>query len=172
MVSDRAPTRKDRGHKKTTWRTWAKFMTVWLIGSVISIIGMYAHLKFPKAGLLKVLAIALPFCWVDWYFTTWAIQIQHEHKLLTPTQDTMLLIAVQFTLLLLLNRLYLKQPVTRSDIVALPIILVGMYISGKHVISHALGWKVPHKRKAKEAHPHKLHVHHKFVDLTAPSHKS
>ncbi len=168
MVSHKSSEKK-KGHKKTTWKTWVKFMTVWITGSIISVTGMYAHLKFPKAGLLKVLAIALPFCWVDWYFTTWAIQIQHQHKLLTPTQDTMLLIAVQFSILLVLNRLYLKQPVTRSDLVALPIILAGMYISGKHVISHALGWKVP--KKGKKGQPHRLHVHHKFVDITSPPHK-
>lgn len=148
--------------------TYAKFLALWLTATTVSITGMYAHLKFPKASLIKVLAIALPFCWVDWYFMTWAIELQHTYRLFTPTQDTMMLIASQFTLLLILNHVYLKQKVTRSDLIALPIILFGMYVSGAKVVSKLLGWKIPVTRPA-AAHPHKLHIHHKSVALPPPT---
>ena len=148
--------------------TYAKFLALWLTATTVSITGMYAHLKFPKATLIKLLAIALPFCWVDWYFMTWAIELQHTYRLFTPTQDTMLLIATQFTLLLILNHVYLKQKVTRSDLIALPIILLGMYVSGANIVSKLLGWKIPATKPA-AAQPHKLHIHHKSVALPPPA---
>ena len=152
----------DAKHAQASIKTYAKFMALWLTAITISITGMYAHLKFPKASMMKVLAIALPFCWVDWYFMTWAIQLQHKHRLFTPTQDTMLLIASQFTVLLILNHVYLKQKVSRSDLIALPIILFGMYVSGSQLISKLLGWKVPAQKPAM-AQPHKLHIYHKSI---------
>jgi hypothetical protein len=64
--------------------------------------------------------------------------------LATPTQDTFLLIILQFTLVLLINQFYLKQKIYRSDIIAFLILLVGYFVSFFHLLSYALGRKVVH----------------------------
>ena len=135
-------TEKKDSSTKTT-EDYLKFFGLFLTASVISITGMYFHLKFPKMSLSKVLMIAIPFCIVNWYFMAWAIDIQTKKKLLTPTQDTMLLIIVQWTLILLLNHFFLDKKATRSDMVAFPILLFAFMISGKHLVSKVLGRPIP-----------------------------
>ena len=121
---------------------YLKFFGFWLSSTIIAVTGMYAHLKFPNLSLLKALAMALPFAWVDWFFMTNAMDINNKYKILTPTQDTMFLIISQYTVLLVLNRIYLKQKVTYSDLIAWPIMLFGFAISGFHLLSKLLGRKV------------------------------
>ena len=131
--------KKASPEKKGDMKDYGTFFILFLTASTISIIGMYAQLKFPKASILKILPIALIFCVVNWYFMTWAIQIRTKKNLFTPTQVTMLLIIVQWTLLLILNHFYLKQKITRSDLVAFPILLFAFSVSGGHLVSRMLG---------------------------------
>ena len=123
-------------------KEYFKFFGLWLTSTTIAIIGMYSHLKFPNLTIFQALAMALPFAWVDWFFMTMAMDINNKYKILTPTQDTMFLIISQYTVLLILNRLYLKQKVTWSDIIAWPIMLFGFAVSGMHLLSKLLGRKV------------------------------
>lgn len=142
-----------KGHKqvkKGTSEDYMKFFSLFLLSSTISIIGMYAQLKFPKAGIFKITGIALIFCVVNWYFMTWAVEIRTDKNLLTPTQVTMFLIIVQWTLLLILNHFYLKQKVTRSDFIAFPILLFAFGVSGGHLVSKLLGRPIPSDKPKKE----------------------
>ena len=122
---------------------YLKFFGFWFSSTIIAIIGMYSHLKFPNLSMIQALAMALPFAWVDWFFMTNAMDINNKYKILTPTQDTMFLIISQYTVLLILNRIYLKQKVTASDIIAWPIMLLGFAVSGFHLLSKLLGKKNP-----------------------------
>ena len=121
---------------------YIKFFGLWLTSTVIAIIGMYAHLKFPHLTTIQALVMALPFAWVDWFFMTLAMEINNKYKILSPTQDTMFLIISQYTVLLILNHVYLKQKVTWSDLLAWPIMLFGFAVSGGHLLSKLLGKKV------------------------------
>ena len=71
-------------------------------------------------------------------------------NLLTPTQVTMLLIIVQWSLLLILNHFYLKQKVTRSDLITFPILLFAFGVSGGHLVSKLLGRPIPSDKPKKE----------------------
>jgi len=132
--------------KQVSIRQYVEFIVPWLISTTIAVIGMYAHLKYPKESVWHALAMALPFAWVDWLFMTIAMDVNSKYQLLSPTQDTMLLIISQYTVLLILNRFYLKQPVTWSDLVAWPIMLFGFVVSGFHLLSKLLGRKVTPKK--------------------------
>jgi hypothetical protein len=79
---------------------------------------------------------------------TFVIMIGDKYELVTPTQDTFLLIILQFCLILIINRFYLKQPISRSDIIAFFIILAGFFVSFIHIVSKVLNIPVP-------AHPNK-----------------
>ena len=69
--------------------------------------------------------------------------VGHKYELVTPTQDTFLLIIIQFCLILLINQYYLKQKVTRSDIVAFFIILFGFFVSFLHLVSKVFNIPIP-----------------------------
>jgi hypothetical protein len=87
--------------------------------------------------------MAIPFAWLDWIFMTFTIMVGDKYELVTPTQDTFLLIIIQFCLILLINQFYLKQKVSRSDIIAFFIILFGFFVSFSHLISKFFNIVVP-----------------------------
>ncbi|MDC1321026.1 hypothetical protein N8261_03605 [Flavobacteriaceae bacterium] len=100
--------------------------------------------------MVKAFFMAIPFAWLDWFFMTIAIGLGHKHKLVTETQDTFLLIITQFTVILLINYFFLKQTLSKSDIVAFFIILIAFGISFENLISKAFGIPVPKKVKKEE----------------------
>jgi hypothetical protein len=87
--------------------------------------------------------MAIPFAWLDWVVMTFVIMIGDKYNLVTPTQDTFLLIIIQFSLVLIINRFYLKQTINRSDIIAFFIILAGFIISFLHIVSKVFNIPIP-----------------------------
>jgi hypothetical protein len=81
---------------------------------------------------------------------TIAVGLGHKHKLVTETQDIFLLIITQFTVILLINYFFLKQKLSKSDIVAFGVILVAFAISFLNLVSNAAGIPVPKKVKKEE----------------------
>ena len=118
------------------------YLLLFITGQSLSMWGQYVTLPYKNLTYFQGLKMAIPFAWADWFFMTFAIDIGHRYKLATPTQDTFLLIILQFTLVLLINQFYLKQKIYRSDIIAFLILLVGYFISFLHLLSNALGIKV------------------------------
>ena len=118
------------------------YLSLFVIGQSLSMWGQYVTLPYKNLTYFQGLRMAIPFAWADWFFMTFAIDIGHKYKLATPTQDTFLLIILQFTLVLLINQFYLKQKIYRSDIIAFLILLVGYFVSFFHLLSLALGRKV------------------------------
>ena len=86
--------------------------------------------------MIEAIIKAMPFAWISWFFIAIAIGLGDQYKLVTPFQDTMLLIILQFTLTALINKFWLKQKITRSDIITFFIIILGFYISIESVITH------------------------------------
>ena len=118
---------------------YAQFLLAFVAAEAVSMWGQYFTLKFPNMTMFQALKKALPFAWLDWAIMTYAVGIGHKYNLVTPTQDTFLIIIVQFGILLLINRFWLKQPVTRSDLVAFGTILVGFWVSFSRPITKAMG---------------------------------
>jgi hypothetical protein len=118
------------------------YLSLFVIGQSLSMWGQYVTLPYKNLTYFQGLRMAIPFAWADWFFMTFAIDIGHRYKLATPTQDTFLLIILQFILVLLINQFYLKQKIYRSDIIAFLILLVGYFVSFYHLLSYALGRKV------------------------------
>ena len=83
--------------------------------------------------------------------------IGDKYELVTPTQDTFLLIIIQFGLILLINKFYLKQQTSRSDIIAFFIILFGFFVSFSHLISKMFNIPVPtHNKSETSVHENPL----------------
>jgi uncharacterized protein (DUF486 family) len=129
---------------------YIQFLASFIIAQSVSMWGQYYTLKYPNISMIKAFFMAIPFAWLDWFFMTIAIGLGHKHKLVTETQDTFLLIITQFTVILLINYFFLKQNLSKSDIVAFFIILIAFGISFENLISKAFGIPVPKKVKKEE----------------------
>ena len=129
---------------------YIQFLASFIIAQSVSMWGQYYTLKYPNISMVKAFFMAIPFAWLDWFFMTIAIGLGHKHKLVTETQDTFLLIITQFTVILLINYFFLKQTLSKSDIVAFFIILIAFGISFENLISKAFGIPVPKKVKKEE----------------------
>jgi hypothetical protein len=119
------------------------YLLLFVTGQSLSMWGQYVTLPFKNLTYWQAFSMAIPFAWADWFFMTFAIDIGHRYKLVTPTQDTFLLIILQFSLVLLINQFYLKQKVYRSDVIAFGILLIGYFISFFHLVSKALKIPIP-----------------------------
>ena len=90
---------------------------------------------------------------------TIAIGLGHKHNLVSETQDTFLLIITQFILVLLINHFFLKQVLSKSDIIAFFVILLAFAISFSSLVSKLMGIPIPKKVKKNEneevEHKHK-----------------
>jgi len=125
------------------------YLLLFVTGQSLSMWGQYVTLPFKNLTYWQAFTMAIPFAWADWFFMTFAINIGNKYELATPTQDTFLLIILQFTLVLLINQFYLKQKIYRSDIIAFGILLIGYFISFFHLVSKALNLPI-HKTANKK----------------------
>jgi len=122
---------------------YALFLSLFIIAQSCSMWGQYVTLPYKNLSMWEAYKMAIPFAWLDWFFMTFTIYIGDKYKLVTPTQDTFLLIIIQFTLILIINQYYLKQSLYRSDIVAFFIILFGFFISFTHLVSNIFKIPIP-----------------------------
>lgn len=129
---------------------YVQFLASFIVAQSFSMWGQFYTLKYPNISMFKAFLMAIPFAWLDWFFMTIAVGLGHKHKLVTETQDTFLLIITQFTVLLLINYFFLKQKLSKSDIVAFGVILVAFAISFLNLVSKAAGIPVPKKVKKEE----------------------
>jgi hypothetical protein len=122
---------------------YALFLCLFIIAQSLSMWGQYVTLPFKNLSMWEAYKMAIPFAWLDWIFMTFTVMVGHKYELVTPTQDTFLLIIIQFCLILLINQFYLKEKVTRSDIIAFFIILFGFFVSFLHLISKVFKIPIP-----------------------------
>jgi uncharacterized membrane protein len=119
------------------------FLCLFIVAQSFSMWGQFVTLPYKKLSMWEAYKMAIPFAWLDWIVMTFTVMVGDKYELVTPTQDTFLLIIIQFCLILIINQFYLKQKVTRSDIVAFFIILLGFFVSFLHLISKLFGIKLP-----------------------------
>jgi len=119
------------------------FVFLFIVAQSLSMWGQFVTLPYKNLSMWEAYKMAIPFAWLDWLIMTFTVMVGNKYELVTPTQDTFLLIIIQFCLILLINQFYLKQKVTRSDIFAFFIILLGFFVSFLHLISKLFGIKVP-----------------------------
>ena len=115
------------------------YAILFILGQSAAMWGLYSNLHFKNLSMFQAYKMAIPFAWIDWLFMTCVINVGNKYDLVTPTQDTFVLIFLQFTLILLINQFYLKQAIFRSDIIAFFIIIVGLGVSFFHVVSKIFG---------------------------------
>ena len=115
------------------------FVLMFVLAQGASMWGQFFTLKFPNMGMVEAFMKAIPFAWLDWFFMSIAVYIGDRYKLVTPTQDTFMLIIIQFISIMIINAFWLKQSLTASDIACFFIILLGFYVSFSQAASKFLG---------------------------------
>ena len=119
------------------------FLCLFILAQSLSMWGQFVTLPYKNLSMWEAYKMAIPFAWLDWLVMTFTVMVGDKYELVTPTQDTFLLIIIQFCLILLINQFYLKQKVTISDIFAFFIILSGFFVSFLHLISKIFGISIP-----------------------------
>jgi cytochrome bd-type quinol oxidase subunit 2 len=119
------------------------FLFLFILAQSLSMWGQYVTLPYKHLSMWEAYKMAIPFAWLDWIIMTFTVMVGDKYNLVTPTQDTFLLIIIQFSLILIINNFYLKQKVTKSDIIAFFIILFGFFVSFLHLFSKTLGFIIP-----------------------------
>ena len=122
---------------------YALFLSLFIIAQSLSMWGQYVTLPYKSLTMWEAYKMAIPFAWLDWIFMTLTVMVGHKYDLVTPTQDTFLLIIIQFCLILIINQYYLKENVYQSDIIAFFIILFGFFVSFLHLVSKSLNIPIP-----------------------------
>lgn len=136
--------------KQSTVVKYIAFLFMFILAQGSSMWGQYFTLKYPNMGMVEAFSRAIPFAWLDWAFMSVAVYLGDRYKLVTPTQDTFLLIIIQFISLVVINTFWLKQDLSKSDIACFFIILAGFYVSFTRTVSKALGIKVEDKKNDDE----------------------
>ena len=119
------------------------FLTLFVIAQSLSMWGQFVTLPYKNLSMWEAYKMAIPFAWMDWVVMTFTVMVGDKYQLVTPTQDTFLLIIIQFCLILIINQYYLKQKVSRSDIIGFFIILLGFFVSFLHLVSKLFGIPIP-----------------------------
>jgi hypothetical protein len=119
------------------------FVFLFIVAQSLSMWGQYVTLPYKNLSMWEAYKMAIPFAWMDWVVMTFVVMVGDKYDLVTPTQDTFLLIIIQFCLILILNQFNLKQKVARSDIIAFFIILLGFFVSFLHLISKMFNIPIP-----------------------------
>jgi|688.fasta_scaffold87010_2 hypothetical protein len=122
---------------------YALFLFLFIVAQSLSMWGQYVTLPYKSLSMWEAYKMAIPFAWLAWIFMTFTVMIGHKYDLVTPTQDTFLLIIIQFCLILIINKYYLKKKVHKSDIIAFFIILIGFFVSFLHLVSKAFNIPIP-----------------------------
>jgi len=111
------------------------FIGLFIVAQSLSMWGQYVTLPYKELTMWEAYKMAIPFAWMDWFVMTFVVYLGDKYNLVTPTQDTFLLIIIQFCLVLIINRFYLKKETTRSDIIAFFIIMSGFFVSFFQIVS-------------------------------------
>lgn len=122
---------------------YALFLFLFILGQSLSMWGQYVTLPYKNLTMWEAYKMAIPYAWLDWFVMTFTVNVGHKYDLVTPTQDTFLLIIIQFCLVLIINAFYLKQKLTVSDIGAFFIILTGFFVSFLHIVSKVFNIPIP-----------------------------
>jgi hypothetical protein len=134
------------------------FLFLFIVAQGLSMWGQYVTLPYKNLSMWEAYKMAIPFAWLDWFVMTYTIMVGDKYDLVTPTQDTFLLIIIQFCLILLINKFYLKKQTSLSDIIAFFIILFGFFVSFSHLVSKIFNIVIP-------THKDEPPIHEKFEKL-------
>jgi len=114
---------------------YIQYIILYILGQSFSMWGQYYTLKFKNISYIKAFLLAIPFAWIAWFFLTTTIVLSSKYNLFTPTQDIFMLTIIQFILIIIINKFYLKQIIKKSDFIAFILICFAIYTNMNKTIN-------------------------------------
>lgn len=128
------------------------YIILMIIASFISTYAGYVTLPYKNLDQWSAIKMALPYSWVDWIFLTAAVYLSHLHDLSSPIQVIFMLTMFKTALDLLFIKFYLKDPISRSDLVGLFFVILAFFANSLHVFTKYVfpSKEVKDKKETKE----------------------
>jgi hypothetical protein len=114
---------------------YIQYIILYILGQSFSMWGQYYTLKFKNISYIKAFFLAIPFAWIAWFFLTTTIILSTKYNLFTPTQNIFVLTIIQFILIIIINKFYLKQVIKKSDFIAFILICFAIYTNMNKTIN-------------------------------------
>lgn len=105
------------------------YLFLFSISQIFSMWGQYVTLPLKKLSHWEAYKMAIPYALVGWVFMAMAININTKYNLTEPNQVVLLLIVVQNTIMMFIDKLYFGNELFYSYIIGLGLMLLGFYIS-------------------------------------------
>ena len=115
---------------------YALYLTLFIISQTFSMWGQYITLPFKTISHWEAYKMAIPYAWSGWIFMTCAVYINNFYELTSPNQVVLLLIIVQNTIMVFIDKFYFGNELLISYLIGFTFMLLGFYISLYKVISN------------------------------------
>lgn len=124
------------------------------IGQIFAMLAAFITLPYKNITLWEAYKMAIPYAWVDWIFMNYGLNLNHEYKLFSHDQTVFLIIIIQFVVVILISKFYLKKEIHRSDFAGLLILVFGFIVSEYHLFSTYFKLEIPsHEIKKQSVGP-------------------
>ena len=115
---------------------YALYLTLFIISQTFSMWGQYITLPFKTISHFPVPDVVAAAAWSGWIFMTCAVYINNFYELTSPNQVVLLLIIVQNTIMVFIDKFYFGNELLISYLIGFTFMLLGFYISLYKVISN------------------------------------
>ncbi len=115
------------------------YVILFIISQTFALTAAFITLPQKNLSVWEAYKTAIPYTWIGWIFLTYGVYIVNKYKFISPSQIIFLIIAVQYTLVLIANKFYMNENPTFSDIFAFGLIILAYFISLNNSVSKILG---------------------------------
>jgi hypothetical protein len=124
------------------------------IGQVFAMSAAFVTLPYKNITMWEAYKIAIPYAWVDWIFMNYGLNLSDKYKLFSNDQIVFLIILIQFVVVMLISKFYLKTEIYYSDFIGLMILIFGFVVSEYNLFSTYFKLEIPsHEIKKQSVGP-------------------
>jgi len=111
----------------------------------------FITLPYKNITLWEAYKMAIPYAWIDWVFMNYGLNLTHKYNLFSNDQTVFLIILIQFVVVMLISKFYLKKEIYRSDFAGLIILIFGFIVSEYHLFSNYFKLEIPSHEVKKQS---------------------
>ncbi len=116
------------------------YVICFIISQIISIFGSLFTLPYKNLTIWEAYKMVIPYGLIGCFFATTALYIIDKYNFIKPTSLGTFLSVIQLPTLLIINKYYLKQEVTYSQIIGFILIFIAFYFATNNMFSKLLGY--------------------------------
>ncbi len=115
------------------------YIICFIISQIISTFGSLFTLPYKNLTIWEAYKMVIPYGMVGCFFATTGLYIIDKYNFIKPTSLGLFISLIQLPTLLIINKYYLKQDVTYSQIFALILMTLSFYLATNKFFSKLLG---------------------------------